>query len=179
MFVRGKGAVIRGGGLSSPPAPYIEVSDHEGRALIGLGVAEIVEAASGVSPSTVKVVQEPVADQPAATGDAEAETQEPTVALTAGVDTSEDGFAADAVDWSEDEAEDAGPVDVSPAAGLTERDAGILEVFELLGDDDLVRTGARAGRPKVSAIEDATGLKDLTAAEIDPLWVNRVALSEM
>jgi hypothetical protein len=33
--------------------------------------------------------------------------------------------------------------------------------------DDLVKTGDRAGKPKVSAMEAATGLTDIHANEID------------
>jgi len=47
-----------------------------------------------------------------------------------------------------------------------EREADMIEIFELLDADDFVQTGNRAGRPKVKAVEEALGY-NVTMAEVD------------
>lgn len=152
MRVRGKGAVLIGTGeegeVRSPPEPYIEVSEDEGRALIGLGIAEEVDGEASVAG-----LAEPEPLSAAAVEPAPAEPAPPAETSTEGAEPSAAG-------------------DIEPAAP-TERQDAISEVFEILDADDLVKTGERAGRPKVSAIEAATGFDDVTVAEIDALWAAR------
>ena len=150
MRVRGKGAIIRGGGLSSPPAPFIEISEDEGRALIGMGVAvEVFDEDAAPAPAPAPEPEPESAPEPAP---APAPEPEPAPAPA-----------------------NPGEGGTEPSAGgeVAPRDAQISEVFEILEADDLVKTGDRAGHPKVSAIEAATGLNDVTAAEVDALWAAR------
>lgn len=66
-----------------------------------------------------------------------------------------------------DPAADPEPEPEPDAPADEDRAAAIAEALDLMEADDLVKTGERAGKPKVSAIEAATGLADVTAEEID------------
>lgn len=146
MRVRGKGAIITGAEGRSPPLPYIEVDDNEAKALIGLGVAERVEPDEAVA----------------------AETPEPEV-----VETPEpEPVEVDEVVQEPDE-ESPAATDPTEADPDEARKADLNEAFELLGDEDFVKTGARAGRPKIASLEAATGFSDLTVDEVDALWSAR------
>ena len=181
MRVRGKGAIIRGGGLSSPPAPFIEISEDEGRALIGMGVAEEVldEDEQPVDLEAVEAARL-AAEAEEADRKAAAE-QEANVAAAAAAQreaaqvAQEEAAARLAAQGAVQPAANPGEGGTEPSAGgeVTPREAQISEVFEILEADDLVKTGDRAGHPKVSAIEAATGLNDVTAAEVDALWAAR------
>lgn len=74
---------------------------------------------------------------------------------------------------------DATPVVQEPAvespAAATDRQATLIEHFELLSDDDYVATGPRAGKPKVSVMKESTGFDDLTAEEVDAAFALREA----
>jgi len=156
MRVRGRGTVLKCGGVKSPPAPFIELEDGEALALIGLGVAERVEGelpAAENHPEAPAPEPEPETDPAASAEDAEEAPAEPP-APPAGNSDEE-------------------PANLAHDQEPTEREQTITDAFELLAGDDLVKTGERAGRPKVSAIEDATGFKDVTADEVDALWANR------
>lgn len=160
MRLSPKNCTLTGAEGSSPPLPFIEVDDAEGAALVAIGVATIYgnDGQTAVEPPT-PVVSDPGPDavdiEPDVTAaelgvNAEPEPDEPSV-----------GAEQPAAGESSDE---------PAAAELTERQAAIAEVFDILEAGDLVKTGARAGKPKVSAIEAATGLADVTADEVDALF---------
>ncbi len=54
----------------------------------------------------------------------------------------------------------------------TDRTQDIIAAIELIGEDDYVKTGDRAGRPKVAAVEAVFG-SDLTADEVDAAFAVR------
>jgi hypothetical protein len=169
MRVRGKGAVLIGhGGLQSPPEPFIEVSEDEGRALIGLGVAEEVDVVF-VEKTDETEAAEKVDGEASDAGLAEPVT--PSAAEeTPPAETLEPAPPAEAEIADQGQPlEGTNDAPVEPA----ERDAAILEAFEILADADMVKTGEREGRPKVKAIEDATGFDDVTVEEVDRLWAAR------
>jgi hypothetical protein len=158
MRVRGKGATLDAGeGLRSPPLPYLDLDETEALALIGIGLAEAVEDEDEVpaaEPEPEPVVEPVVEPEPVT-------EPEPVEQASVGAD-------GGASQESEASASDSNP------PTNTERQAAIAEVFEILADDDLVKTGPRAGHPKVSAIEAATGLTGITAEEVDALWAARI-----
>lgn len=84
-------------------------------------------------------------------------------------DTAMSGGAADDTDASGDAARDdtAGTGDAE--AIDANRAQAITDAIELLEDEHRVKTGPRAGLPKVSAIEEITGLSNVTADEIDAI----------
>lgn len=140
MRVRGKGATLTSGEGSSPPLPFITVSDDEGRALIRLGVAEAVdgEPAEEVEPDAEPALVQAPAGEP----------------------------AADAV---------VEPAADQPPAEADKRRAEIVEAIELLDPEaDYVKTGDRAGRPKVKSVEEILGY-DVTMAEVDEALASREA----
>lgn len=53
-----------------------------------------------------------------------------------------------------------------------QRDRDIAAVLDLLGPDDLVKTGGRAGAPKCSAVENIVGYPVFTD-EVDAAWIAR------
>jgi hypothetical protein len=69
------------------------------------------------------------------------------------------------------------PVVEAPVVETKEetREEAISAALDLVEEDGLVKTGARAGKPKVSAIEAITGLNDVTVEEIDAALAAREA----
>lgn len=59
------------------------------------------------------------------------------------------------------------PVVEEPVVDTVDRQATLIEHFELLSDEDFVKTGPRAGKPKVDVLKESTGFADLTAEEVD------------
>lgn len=169
MRVRGKGVTLVSGGVSSPPEPCIEVSDDEGAALIGRGLAVDVDTEGGEAPvAGLAEPETPSAAEPEeAAEEAPAESPSAEPAETPAEDASASDAAPEASAESAPEAEASGETPAPTRAEI------ISEVFDILEPDDLVKTGERAGRPKVSAIEAATGFDDVTADEVDALWAKR------
>jgi hypothetical protein len=169
MLVRGKGAIIEGAEGKSPPLPFITVSEDEGLALIGTGVAVQVsddaEAPADVSDVTLAAFDGTVQS----VGDTTVFGPTPT--------EPEPEIVEDVVQEPAEETPAATPepepeLPTEPEV-ITDRNADLAEAFEILGEDDLVKTGARAGRPKITSLEAATGFKDLTVNEVDVLWLAR------
>lgn len=154
MRVRGKGATLHGAEGASPPLPYIEVGDEEAAHLIRIGVA--------TSAEDEPVVQEPAQEPPAT-------TEPETVAEPEPVATEPEAVVQPEPAVTDPEPE----VVVDPAAA---RLADIAEAIELLDTEDFVKTGPRAGKPKVKPLEDVLGV-DLTAEEVDAAFALREAAS--
>lgn len=170
MRVRGKGAtLIAGEELRSPPLPFLDLDDTEALALIGIGVAEEVkeDGSSLEQPEPDHVVIDTPAGDSGDSGTNPAPAVEGAPAADAVAD--EASVGADGGASQEPEASATGSTP-SADASASERQVNIRDMFELLDANDLVKTGARAGKPKVSAIEEATGFTDVTAEEIDALW---------
>ena len=138
MRVRGKGVVLHGAEGNSPPLPYIELEDAEALALIAKGVAVAVgELAAAPAPSA--------APEPVIVPAVEvAPVQEPEP-------KSEPEVVQE-------------PANEPPAASA--RLLEIVEAIEILDDDDFVKTGARAGKPKVASLAGVLGY-EVTAEEVD------------
>ena len=138
MRVRGRGAVLHGAEGATPPLPYIELDDEEALALIARGVAEAVdELVAAPEPSTAsEPVIVPVVEV-APVQEPEPQT-EPEVVQE--------------------------PADETPAA--TPRLEEIAEAIDILDDDDFVKTGVRAGKPKVASLAGVLGY-EVTAEEVD------------
>lgn len=159
MRVRGKNAVLIGAEGRTPPLPFIEVTEEEGLSLIGLGVAEEAHGAADVAA--------PAAEPESAGEASDAGLAEPAPAEPGA--SSVDSLAEVVTPPA-----DATSADEAPSGNAaSDRDEAILEAFELLTDEDLVKTGERAGRPRVSAIEEATGFTDVSVEELDRLWAAR------
>ena len=138
MRVRGKGVVLHGAEGATPPLPYIELDDAEALALIAKGVAVAVdELAAAPEPS---VAPEPVI-----------------------VPAVEVQLAPEPVVQPEPEVVQE-PANEPPAASA--RLLEIVEAIEILDDDDFVKTGARAGKPKVAPLAGVLGY-EVTAEEVD------------
>jgi hypothetical protein len=84
------------------------------------------------------------------------------------------------VDKDEWDGQLATPAPVAPAPAPVsrddqdKRDADIAEAVPLLDEHDFVKAGARAGRPKCSAIENVVGYP-VFIDEVDAAWDNRPA----
>ena len=150
MRVRGKGATLHGAeGRHPPQLPYIELDDAEALALIARGVAVSVdELAAAPEPSVApEPAIVPVVEVPPVQ-EPEAEI-EPEVVQEVGEKT-------------------------EPA---TSRLDEIVEAIELLGEDDFVKTGPRAGKPKVAPLAGVLGF-EITAEEVDAAFALKDAGQE-
>jgi hypothetical protein len=80
----------------------------------------------------------------------------------------------DALDDASDDAgnEGAHEPDAGGEEGATRRQA-IADAIDLLDDDGFVKTGERAGRPKVKAVADVLDDPNVTAEEIDAVFAER------
>lgn len=152
--ISGNGAVLIGPEGRTPPLPFITVDAKEARALIGMNLAVLVEG---------DLPEPEVTD---ADMDLEPEVTEPE---TAPEPAPEPEVQPEPETAPEPEAN---PEPNAPEGGEggTEgetREEALIAALDLMEADDLVKTGDRAGKPKVGAMEAATGLTDLTADEID------------
>lgn len=149
------------GGKTSPGG-LATVDPAQGRVLAGLGFARVIDAGEAASteearmaaPAVEPIVEaapEPVAAPVAAP--AAPATTEPTPAPE----------AAPAASEGEGEGK-------ATASRLDDIKAAI----ELLDEDDFVKTGERAGRPRVKAVEAVLGF-DVTMAEVDEAFALREA----
>lgn len=149
MRVRGRGAVLHGAEGATPPLPYIELDDAEAQTLIALGYAEAVdELAAAPEPS---VAPEPVIVP---------------VVEVAPVQEPEPEIEPEVVQE---------PAEKSPAAPSRLDD--IIEAIELLDEDDFVKTGVRAGKPKVAPLAGVLGF-EVTAEEVDAAFALKDAGQE-
>lgn len=155
MKVRGNGCVIVGLEGRTPPLPHITVSASEGRALIAQNLAVEVDAddAGAEVPGpeqqpepTPEPAPEPTPEpQPEPTPEPEPEPQ------------------------PEPQPEpEAAPEPTPESTAIAEDRATLIgDALDLVEGDGLVKSGERTGKPKVAAIEDITGLSDVTTQEID------------
>lgn len=158
--VAGKSCVLDAGeGRKSPPLPFIEVDEATARALIGTGVAVLVDESEAVAAEWAK-----------SEADAREAAQAELAAYVAGQaePESEGGPAS--------EPEETVTTDSVPVTSVDgDRRQTIIEAFDLLEPEHFVAIGARKGRPKLNAVEDISGIRDLTVAEIDELFAARSA----
>ena len=188
MKLAGVGMTLYGAeGAKSPPLRFIEVDDKEGNTLLALYPKKVLrldapadEAEAPEVPvaegDAVAVVNGDGTATPAVIVDGEpVATGEATIVLdpeaTPPAPAAEDAPAAPAPA----PAEESEAIDAAEASRLAggEHPADLVEAFDLLEDDDLVKTGDRAGRPKVDAIKAILD-RDVTATEIDAAWAARV-----
>lgn len=162
MKLTGKNTSLVGAEGHSPPLPFIEVEDAHANRLIALGWAkEYVEGEAEVREPDITLEApalpepEPEADEPAAPVEAKAEPSE-SEASPSSVGVA-DGEASAAAGESQAEAE------ADPAA---ERLREIADHIHLLTDDDLVKSGARAGKPKLDVLSGALGYP-VSADDVD------------
>lgn len=168
MRVRGHECHLIGTEGSSPPLPYIEVSANEGKALIGLGVAKAVTGEElDAEAEAETAAAEALAAEAQALEDAAREEAEAELAALNAAEEEAARLAAEAeANANEGEGEgDDSDGEEDPAAA--ERANTIAEALDLVEEAGLVKTGDRKGHPTVKAIEDITGLTDVTADEID------------
>lgn len=146
----GTGCVLIGPEGRTPPLRFITVDADEGRALIAQALAAEV-AGEGEAP------------EPEGT-----DTDTDTDTGTGGnADEGEDSDTdTDANTGGGDDVNAGGAPEEGGAEGATRADL-ITEALDLMEAGDLVKTGERAGKPKVDAMAAATGLADITADEID------------
>lgn len=157
MRLRGIKITLSGPEGSSPPLPYVTVDDEEGAALIAAHPGWVSEFVEGGEPVGAGLAEpEPEADA-AALVEPEAVTAAPTDSAEA---PSVEGAGTPSTETVEQP-------EAAHASDLT-------DAFELLGADDFVKTGPRAGKPKVDAVKDIVE-RDVTADEIDAAWEARSA----
>lgn len=153
--------------VKCPPTPWIDVDDAEATALIKRGLAVAVDVPDPVGAATPAEPEPPV------------EPAFPSIDLqSAALEPVAEPAVVEPIVEPEPVAEEpvVEPViEPPPAVELTARQTAIAEVFDILEAPDLVGSGPRAGKPKVSAIEAATSLTDVTAAEVDVLFDARGA----
>lgn len=154
MRVRGEGCVLDGGeGKKSPPLPFVDLPDDEAISLIKAGIAKAFVEGEEVE---VEVAFTPPEPEPVLVLDAPREGENPAQVVVQE------------------------PAQEPPAAAVEpiDRQATLIEHFELLSPDDFVSTGPRAGKPKVSVMKDSTGFEDLTAEEVDAAFALKEAGQE-
>jgi outer membrane biosynthesis protein TonB len=141
--ITARDCVLIGEAGHCPPLPYLEVSDDEAQALIGLKLAAEYEGQD-----------EPAAPPPPPPAKTKkAETPPPPPPPPPPPDTP--------------------PPPPPPANGTEEghqaddRAETILHALDLVETDGLETEGDRQGKPTVAAIEAITGLADVTVEEID------------
>jgi hypothetical protein len=83
--------------------------------------------------------------------------------------------AAPAAEEPKAEAEAPAPEAPKSPAVAEDRAQLIADALDLVEADGLVKTGARAGKPKAAAIAEITGLNDVTVEEIDAAVAAREA----
>lgn len=176
MRIAGKGCVLDAGGdQKSPPLPFIEVDEDTARALIGTGVAVAFEGDDGLAAewaeSERKAAEEAQAELAANAAaeveakrltDEEAEEAARIAAAEADSKAAEEAERLAAEQGGEGREGGEGGNDAD-----AERKQTIADALELLEPEHLVKTGPRAGRPKVKAVEEISGINDLTPEEID------------
>lgn len=149
MLIVGKNGTVQGLNGASPPLPFIEVEDAEAQTLIDRGYA-IAYVGDDAPEIAVDPVIEPVI--------------EPVV----------DPVVDPVIEPIVEPVAEPAPVN-EPLFGETEVAAGdaeealkleIISALDLLDEDDFVKTGERAGKPKVSAINAILGY-DVTAGDVD------------
>lgn len=160
---------------STPPLPFIEVADEEARALFALYPKHIIllddekeSAGSGLDaelfdglPASAFIAAARQAEQPAPVIHVPALTHAESVVVAAPAESVVAPPVTESVITPPDAggSESVGDVD-------EKRIAEILEAIDLLEADDFVKTGDRAGRPKVKPVVDVLGY-DVSAHEID------------
>lgn len=169
MRLTGKNTSLVGSKGETPPLPFIEVDADEGDRLVALGYATDLDNPEKVEPKfelieepAAPTAEEPEAAEPAAPAEVskEASPSEPAAAPpSVGVT---DGESSAAARLSPAAAED------DPAApdAATTRLREIADHIHLLTDDDLVKTGARAGKPKLDILATSLGYP-VTSDEVD------------
>lgn len=171
--ITGKGCVLDAGGdEKSPPKPFIEVDENTARSLIGTGVAILF---AGQVLAIEQAEDAPAAEaggdesEPAPESRGGGDSGDPAAPDTTPVIGPNDGAlppetAADPNASGDPDGDKGGD------EAAAERRQTIAEALELLEAEHFVKTGARAGKPKLSAMEEITGLRDLTVAEIDAVF---------
>lgn len=153
MRVRGKGATLVTAEGETPPLPYIEVDAEAGRDLIARGVAEDVDGLA-VDEEIVESVSPPKdtfdGQPPAPAGEPPAQGPEAQIEPEA--------------------AEEAGEKTVPTPSRIEE----IAEAIELLDEEDFVKTGPRAGKPKAAPLAGVLGF-EVTAEEVDAAFALKKA----
>lgn len=170
MRITGAGCVIIGPEGRTPPLPFVTVPTEEGDSLIALKLAI---AFNGDAPepevdAEAEAAALAAAEAEAAEAAAEDALREEAEAELAALNAAEAEAARVAAE-AEANANTGEGGDTNPGEGdaAAERATTISDALDLVEEAGLVKTGERAGKPKVSAIEDITGLKDVTADEID------------
>jgi hypothetical protein len=130
--------------VACPPEPFLEVDEDEGNYLIRLGVAKVY--VEGQEANVAKVTVFEAGDRP---------VEQASVGAEGAASGEEASAAASEATSDREDGEQA------------ERLKDVAEHIELLEPDDFVKTGDRAGKPKVAALVEATGFADLTAEEVD------------
>lgn len=146
MKVCGKGATIVGKEGRTPPLPFVTVSESEGHALIGLGVAEKVEAEDAPTEAPPAPASPPKVTKAAKSESPPAPPPPP----------------AEEPEKAPEEAPKAPEGAPDPARVQT-----IVEGLDLVEPEHLETEGDRAGKPKPEAVAEITGLTDVTHAEVD------------
>jgi hypothetical protein len=142
----------------TPPLPFITVDADEGRALIAQKLAAEVTGGDEAADAAEAAAREAAEREAAEAAEREAREAAEREAAEAAAREAAERAAAAGPNVSGD----------GEGKGLDlERASTIAEALDLVEADGLVKTGDRKGRPKVEAIEEITGLADVTAAEID------------
>lgn len=165
MRLTGKNTSLVGAEGESPPLPFIEVDADEAQGLIERGYAtEVHESTASVVVD--EVVVEPEAEQPEAPVEAAkvAEPSEPAAEQASVGVTVEDAPAA--AGESQAAAGADSPVEATEDEKATARLREIADHIHLLTDDDMVKSGARAGKPKLDVLATSLGYP-VTTDDVD------------
>lgn len=152
--VRGTGCVLIGPEGRTPPLPFITVDEGEGNALIAQKLAALY---TGEEPEAEAPAEDEVTEEVA-----EEVTEEVTENAEEVVEEVTDEVTENDTDTGGEGDDENGGDD--PAV---ERANTIMEALDLVEEAGLVKSGDRKGKPTVKAIEEITGLEDVTADEID------------
>lgn len=151
--------ILVGGEGECPPLPFITVDDAEGRALIERGlVLEFGEDAQSSEEKAAEWVKSEAEAREAAQAELVASVKAPEPVDPPADDASDETISAEET--------------ARLAAGAHPED--LIEAFELLEEGDYVKTGPRAGRPKVDAIKAIID-RDVTAEEVDAAFAAKDA----
>jgi outer membrane biosynthesis protein TonB len=151
--VCGKGATLRGPEGSSPPLPFLNVTDQEGETLIRLGIA-------------VRVADEDVeapAEAPKPKAPPKAKVEAPAPPPPPAEETPPPPPPEAPVEAPKVEAEPAPKAE----GNAEDRAETILHALDLVEPNGMEAEGDRKGKPTVQAIQEITGLSDVTVEEID------------
>jgi outer membrane biosynthesis protein TonB len=141
--VCGTGATLHAPEGSSPPLPFVTVSDAQGANLIRLGLATRVADDVEAPVEAPKPTPKPAAAPKSKAAPAEAPPPPPAPAPAPAEETKVEEPKAD------------------------DRAETILHAIDLVEPDGFETEGDRKGKPTVQAIQEITGLSDVTVEEID------------